>query len=135
MGSICLIASFGVYCSLPFDTNPDSETRVQSGKFITLKDILINWSIFTPFVDNFLNYTSWGMIEAMLEPFMRTSLGTGQRAVSFAFLLSGMVYLPFAPLAGWVCGLAHSFWETLLGLQYQVLPLNITDFKLQQADL
>ena len=42
------------------------------------------------------------MIEAMLEPFMRTSLGTGQRAVSFAFLLSGMVYLPFAPIAGWV---------------------------------
>ena len=53
-------------------------------------------------MDNFLNYTSWGMIEAMLEPFMRTSLGTGQRAVSFAFLLSGMVYLPFAPIAGWV---------------------------------
>ena len=39
MGSICLIASFGVYCNLPFDTNPDSKIRVQSRKSITLKDI------------------------------------------------------------------------------------------------
>ena len=49
-----------------------------------------------------MNYASYGMIEAMLEPFMRSSLGTNQRDVSYAFLISGLVYLPSAPIAGFV---------------------------------
>ena len=44
-----------------------------------------------------------------------------------------LTILSFNPLK--VCGLAHSFWETLSDPLYQVSPLNITDFKLQLADL
>ena len=55
-----------------------------------------------PFVDNFLNIASYGMIEAMLEPFMRRTLKSGQRDVTYAFLISGIVYLPCAPLIGLV---------------------------------
>ena len=110
MGMVCLIAAFGVYMTIPQDANPDPKYNLKSKKSISINDIVRNPTIFLPFVDNFLCYASYGMIEAMLEPFMRNTLGTGQRDVTNAFLISGAVYLPFAPIAGWV-GYLKTYFE------------------------
>ena len=101
MGSICILAAFGLFCSMPkYSTLSKNSTKER--RKIALSDIVNNLSILLPLVDNALNYAADGAIEAMLEPFMRKTLGTEQREVSLVFLISGLVYLPCAPISGWV---------------------------------
>ena len=105
MGSICLLAALGLYCSIPqSSTSPSPKTirTEQNRRKMALSDMVNNWSILLPLVDNALNYAANGTIEAMLEPFMRKTLGAKQREVSLVFLISGLVYLPGAPITGWV---------------------------------
>ena len=82
MGSICLLAALGLYCSIPqSSTSPRPKTirTEQNRRKMALSDVVNNWSILLPLVDNALNYAANGTIEAMLEPFMRKTLGAKQR--------------------------------------------------------
>ena len=103
VGGILVVASICLCVSLP---NVDHLTLTDShsvlNKPMKAKHILKEFTLVLPFIDNFLNYASYGLIEAMLEPHMRNSLHCSQRDVSYAFLISGVVYFVVAPITGLV---------------------------------
>ena len=107
VGSILVVSSVCLCFSLP---NVDHLTLKDNlsveNKPMKAKDILKNPSLVFPFMDNFLNYASYGMIEAMLEPHM-LEIHSSQRDVSYAFLISGAVYFIVAPFTGLVSHFKH----------------------------
>ena len=55
-----------------------------------------------PFVDNFICFCGNGMIEAMLEPHLKSAAGATQTQVGMSFLILGALYMVSTPLAGYV---------------------------------
>lgn len=100
VGSILVLSSFCLGLSLP-NVDHLALTDKVVNKPMKAKHILKNASLVLPFIDNFLNYASYGMIEAMLEPHM-LEIHASQREVSYAFLISGAVYFIVAPITGLV---------------------------------
>ena len=110
VGSILLVGAFGNYFSIPDmkskgeQPSPSSEESNTSGsvKRITLSDVVTNLSILMPHMDNAMCYAGFGMIESMLEPHMVQTVDATQRQVGYAFLISGVVYMFFTLLVGYV---------------------------------
>ena len=108
MGSILIIAAFGVYFSIPTITRNKEEKVEADGNSdgskprITLIDVVKNVSILMPHLDNAVCYAGFGMIESMLEPHMRQTVEATQRQVGNAFLISGVVYMFLTILVGYV---------------------------------
>ena len=110
VGSILLVSAFGIYFSIPdikckgeqpSPSLEDSNTN-ESVKRITLSDVVTNLSILMPHMDNAMCYAGFGMIESMLEPHMVQTVDATQRQVGYAFLISGVVYMFFTLLVGYV---------------------------------
>ena len=53
-----------------------------------------------PLLDNCICFTGYGVIEAMLEPFLIEEAGANQFQVGFTFVILGAVYMVMALLAG-----------------------------------
>ncbi len=49
-----------------------------------------------------MSVSGTGIIDSMLEPFMKKETGATQMDVGIAFLLLGLLYMIGNPFAGWV---------------------------------
>jgi hypothetical protein len=59
-------------------------------------------SIILPFLDNFVSVSGVGIIDSMLEPYMKKETGAAQMDVGITYLFSGLFYMIGNPIAGWV---------------------------------
>jgi hypothetical protein len=59
-------------------------------------------SITLPFLGNFVSVSGVGLLDSMLEPYMKNVAGATQMEVGMAFLLLGTFYTISNPIAGWV---------------------------------
>ena len=59
-------------------------------------------SIILPFLDNFVSVSATGIIDSMLEPYMKKETGATQMDVGISYLFSGLFYVIGNPIAGWV---------------------------------
>ena len=55
-----------------------------------------------PLVDNFMCFSGYGMLEAMLEPHMMKTVDASQRQVGIAFLVTGSTYIVLTIIVGHV---------------------------------
>jgi predicted MFS family arabinose efflux permease len=59
-------------------------------------------SILIPYLDNCISLAGCGMIESMLEPYMKTYTDASQTDVGNTFLVMGAIYMVITPLTGYV---------------------------------
>ena len=55
-----------------------------------------------PFFANLISVSGVGIIDSMLEPYLKKATGATQMQVGVCFLSMGALYMVSNPIAGWV---------------------------------
>ena len=64
-------------------------------------------SITLPYLSNFVSICGYGLLDSMMEPYLKKVAGATQMDVGIAFLLLGTFYTISSPIAGWVNTIAN----------------------------
>ena len=78
-------------------------------------------AIFTPYIDNVVNFCGFGFIESMLEPHAREAAGMGSADVRNIFVILGAVYFVGMLLAGYVREEWNTFLKRIMKTSFSVV--------------
>lgn len=105
VGTWCLFIAVCIFFAIPSvkvdDKDGAEEETVKMP--LTLRDLAKSPSILLPYFDNFVCLCGAGMIESMLEPYMKQMAGATQMDVGNTFLTLGALYMVTSPVTGYIC--------------------------------
>ena len=102
VGGLAVIQCFTLTFAIPKLVLPSENLNGQKMDKLTVKEACRTPSIIVPFLDLFLSYLGYGLINSMLEEYMDEKTKASNFQIGWTFTALGLVYMVASLLSGMV---------------------------------
>ena len=102
VGGLAIIQCFTLTFAIPKLVLPSEDPNGPKIDKLTVKDACRTPSIIVPFLDLFLSYLGYGLINSMLEEYMNEKTNASNFQIGWTFTSLGLVYMVASLLSGMV---------------------------------